>query len=265
MLVYALRQGPRMSSSTAAITKKGAIGGSGCCADPPRAGKSEKDPTRLSRALSWALRHKAVELGLHMTSDGYVPVDEILRCPHAKFRGAPATTLADIRRVVETSDKQRYKLSERPASNYGVDSASGTILCIRANQGHSIALVNPDLLLERLTTNELARLPIIVHGTYRAAWQSIQAQGLKRMKRNHIHFATGLPSGDNGAISGMRKSCEVYIYINPQKCADDGVAFYRSENGVLLTAGVNDEGTLPAAYISHATDAAGMILTTELD
>merc|ERR1719203_2195803 len=36
----------------------------------------------------------------------------------------------------------------------------------------------------------------IVHGTYRKAWvEYIQKEGLCRMKRNHIHFAPGLPTG----------------------------------------------------------------------
>jgi 2'-phosphotransferase len=222
-------------------------------AHPPN--KKGKGLRQLSHSLSWALRHKAVELGFHMTSDGYVAVDEILNSNHSKFRGY---TVTDIREVVETSDKQRYKLDERPASQFG-HGTEGTVLCIRANQGHSIAHVDPNLLLERLSTEELARIPMIVHGTYKEAWSSIQTQGLKRMTRNHIHFASGLPK-DDGVISGMRKSCEVFVYIDAKKCANDSVTFYRSDNGVLLTAGVNDEGILPVNYFSHVTDTSGTIL-----
>ena len=48
--------------------------------------------------------------------------------------------------------------------------------------------------------------------------------------------------------------------MDAKKCAKDGVTFYRSENGVLLTAGLNDKGTLPVEYFSHVTDASGTIL-----
>ena len=46
----------------------------------------------------------------------------------------------------------------------------------------------------------------------------------------------------------MRSSSEIYIYINGRKCADDGIAFYRSDNGVILTAGVKEEGMLSLKY-----------------
>jgi 2'-phosphotransferase len=91
------------------------------------------------------------------------------------------------------------------------------------------------------------------------AWESIVGQGLKRMQRNHIHFASGLP-GKDGVISGMRKSCQVYIYLNAKKCAEDGIVFFRSDNGVLLTAGINDSGTLPVCYFFYVTDVHGTVL-----
>jgi len=237
----------------------------------PSSDKSKKKNnglSRLSHSLAWALRHKALDLGLTLTPDGFVPVDEILNCGHAKFRGY---SLDDIRQVVETNDKQRFKLEERPAVNYSgskvtaqqkqqqAPSEETTILCIRANQGHSISIVDPSLLLQRLDSDVLQSIPVIVHGTYWEAWKSIQQSGLKRMSRTHIHFASGLPK-ENGVISGMRKSCQVYVYVDAPKCARDGIVFFRSDNGVLLTAGVNDEGTLPPDYFLRVTDTSGKVI-----
>mmetsp|Transcript_5135 Transcript_5135/g.13803 ORF Transcript_5135/g.13803 Transcript_5135/m.13803 type:complete len:266 (-) Transcript_5135:931-1728(-) len=228
-------------------------------------------PKSLSHSLSWALRHAAVELKLTMTPDGYVPVDEIIHHTHPKFRDA---TLEKIREVVDTNDKKRFKLEERPAKLYktkdqdGADTNTDTstsgddelILCIRANQGHTVSIIDPNLLLTKMTADELRSTSTIVHGTYRQPYDSaIQKHGLSRMKRNHIHFASGLPD-EGSVISGMRKSCQIYVYIDGAKCADDGIEFYKSDNGVILTAGVNNEGMLPTPYFSHVTDKTGTIL-----
>jgi 2'-phosphotransferase len=217
---------------------------------------------KLSHALSWALRHQAITLGLTITPDGYVPVDEILTSTHPKLQGA---TLEEIQKVVETNDKQRFGLTQRPRSAYyGAEGSSSdpnttTILCIRANQGHSLKIIDPNLLLKRLSPEELRTLPRIVHGTYLEPWKMIQTHGLNKMNRTHIHFASGLPEAD-GVISGMRKTCTVYVFVDPVKCANDGIAFYRSDNGVILTSGVNDdEGTLPSTYFSHVTGVDGTI------
>jgi 2'-phosphotransferase len=221
----------------------------------------------LSHNLSWALRHAAPQLNLTMTADGFCPLEEILQSTHPKLNG---WTEQEIRQVVETNDKQRFRLDQKLAAEYAAsspqvveaaspDTASAAMIwCIRANQGHSIAGINPHLLLERLSKTDVAALPCIVHGTYREPWNTIEKVGyLSRMKRNHIHCASGL-LGENGVISGMRRTCQVYIYMDGAKCARDGIVFFRSDNGVILTEGV--DGELPVTYVSHVTDDSGQVL-----
>lgn len=223
--------------------------------------KQQKRPMsgkKLSHSLSWALRHAALNIGLTIREDGYVPIQEILDSTHPKLKGA---TLENIREVVETSDKQRFRLEERPKHLYYPNDINGeTVLCIRANQGHSISVINPEQLLTKLSPTDIQSLPCIVHGTSSEAWESIKATGLKIMKRTHIHFASGLPS-DDGVISGMRRNSGIYIYIDASKCAsDDRIEFFKSDNGVILTDGIGDSGLLPTEYFSRVTDSSGTIL-----
>ncbi|OEU15635.1 phosphotransferase KptA/Tpt1, partial [Fragilariopsis cylindrus CCMP1102] len=224
---------------------------------------------KLSHTLSWALRHSAIDIGLTILDDGYVPVQEILDSTHPRLKGV--TSIENIRNVVETSDKQRFKLFERPRYLfYPINNDANE----NNNDGHSIKLINPEKLLTKLTTDELRTLPCIVHGTYLEAWESIKKEqnegdgcgGLKKMKRTHIHFASGLPD-DTGVISGMRKNCNTYIYIDAVKCAaaatstDGGrIDFFTSDNGVLLTDGIDNTGILPIEYFSHVTDTSGKTL-----
>jgi RNA:NAD 2'-phosphotransferase (TPT1/KptA family) len=222
---------------------------------------------KASKALSWALRHQALNIGWSMTPDGYVPVAQILQSDHPRFRDM--TTLSEIEQVVASNDKKRFHLGRKPASEYprvrfspqDIREDDQSVLCIRASQGHSIDFIDPLQLLTPLSPKELASIPVIVHGTYPAAWQQIQTEGLNRMTRNHIHFATGLPRDKQQVISGMRQSCTVHIYLNARKCAQcEDLQFFQSANGVLLTAGVKESGVLPVEFFSHVTDSKGNLL-----
>ncbi|EPY51980.1 tRNA 2'-phosphotransferase Tpt1 [Schizosaccharomyces cryophilus OY26] len=87
--------------------------------------------------------------------------------------------------------------------------------------------------------------------------QKISKEGLSRMKRNHIHCATGL-FGEAGVISGIRKSCTLYIYIDVLKAMQHGVEFYQSENGVILTEGIN--GILSPVFFKKVETNLGEVL-----
>ncbi len=54
------------------------------------------------------------------------------------------------------------------------------------------------------------------------------------MARNHIHFAPGMPT-EEGVISGMRGTCDIYIQIDMEAAVKDGIKFYISSNNVILT------------------------------
>ncbi|XP_060116442.1 tRNA 2'-phosphotransferase 1 isoform X2 [Heteronotia binoei] len=160
----------------------------------------DQDPdVRLSKALSYALRHGADKLGLQMGPDGFVDVAEILRLPQFK-----AWCLDDVQRIVETNDKQRFAVRPHPSDGRPQ---------IRANQGHSLKVSE----LELIPLLDLTDFPeTVAHGTYLHHWPAIRSKGLSRMGRTHIHLAPGLP-GDKAVLSGIRNNCEVAIIIDVAK------------------------------------------------
>ncbi|XP_072164200.1 tRNA 2'-phosphotransferase 1-like [Diadema setosum] len=192
---------------------------------------SGRHNVRLSRSLSLVLRHRAPKMGFQIFPGGYLLVRELLA--HRMFNNC---TEEDIRQVVALNDKQRFSLKEDPAT--------GDLL-ICANQGHSFEVQDQEL--EAITN--AADYPTVVHGTYFRNWESIQRQGLKRMKRTYIHFAKGEPGAD-GVISGMRKSCEMMIFLDLQAALEDGLKFFVSKNGVILCPG-SDQGVVSPAYFSR--------------
>jgi 2'-phosphotransferase len=166
---------------------------------------------------------------------------------------------------VRDSDKQRFALKPNPATNPDQDesSAEPSHWLIRANQGHSIKLDSEALLKPLAIPSDSGSLapdddgsgsgsvPVpetVVHGTYFAFWPAIVASGgLKTMGRNHVHCSIGLPEDEAGVVSGMRRDAELLIYLDVVASIKDGVKWWISDNGVVLTEG-NAEGMVPVKY-----------------
>lgn len=191
-----------------------------------RGNDNGKHNVKLSKLLSYTLRHGAVKENLTMSSSGFVKISDILA--HSKFQGFK---LSDIEQVVAENDKQRFLIQEGDSG-----------LMIRANQGHSLDV--PDLDMKRLGLNEL---PVAVHGTYERCVSSIKRTGLSKMGRQHIHMAVDIP-GESGVISGMRGSCDYIVTLNISRAQEDGLVFFRSSNNVILCEG-NADGFILPKYI----------------
>ncbi|KAF8057304.1 hypothetical protein N665_1261s0007 [Sinapis alba] len=185
----------------------------------------------LGRLLTRVLRHMATELRLNMRGDGFIKVEDLLQLSLKTSANIQlkSHTIDEIREAVTRDNKQRFSLVEEDGE-----------LLIRANQGHSITTVESDKILKPILSPEEA--PVCVHGTYRKNLESILAFGLKRMNRLHVHFSCGLPT-DSEVISGMRRDVNVLIFLNIKKALEDGIAFYMSDNKVILT-----EGVVPVDY-----------------
>ena len=162
----------------------------------------------MSKKLSYLLRHGAIKEGLNITDDGFVSIKDLILF-------APELNEAIIKQIARDDCKQRFYIKDD---------------CIRANQGHSL-----DVNVELEVITDPSVIPVVIHGTLKSKWSSIQSTGLHRMKRKYIHFA-----------EGMRKSCDLFIYIDTERCMKDGIVFYRSANNVILSSGI--DGTIDSKY-----------------
>ncbi|RUS86582.1 hypothetical protein EGW08_005663 [Elysia chlorotica] len=174
------------------------------------------DAVKISKALSYTLRHGAEKEGFTLLPGGYLYLDDILQ----KKRFHMVVTVEDIQAIVDTNDKQRFTM---------ILDEETQRLKICANQGHSLQV--DDLDLRPVENGDDFR--VVVHGTYYKYWKFIAHEGLKRMNRNHIHFAAGLPSED-GVISG-------------------GLKFFISSNNVILSPG-NESGIIDPQFFEKVVD-----------
>jgi 2'-phosphotransferase len=204
----------------------------------------KKATKRMSKALSWLLRHGGMKEGLEFTEFGYTNIDKLLE-------SEPMTrcnmTMEKLKEIVTNSDKQRFRFSKDG-------------LYIGATQGHSMKFTMDYKDIDSETVKHA------IHGTYLKLWDSIKKEGLKTMSRTHIHFSKGIPSCKNlhdslyeytksSVISGAHADCNVFIFLDIKKCLDDGIKLLLSENGVILTSGIND--ILPTKYFDKVLTKSG--------
>ena len=195
----------------------------------------------ISKALSKILRHRAARLGVNIRPDGFVLAEELLALDQFESIGF---TLSDLNQAVRSNDKKRFELRDEEGQVW-----------IRAVQGHSIDTVRDECLLQPLAINDPDLPQVCVHGTYRGCLDSILDQGLisggRSSRRKHIHFVPFEP-GDERIVSGMRRDCQLAVYIDLAAALREGVPFFRSVNNVILSPGVR--GVLPAKFILKVKD-----------
>ena len=207
--------------------------------------KNRRTEVRTSKALTFLLRHGKSDKEVVLNYDKYggVDINQILQTPQLK-----GVTRECIYKIVESNSKKRFTI-------YFDDDDVERICAV---QGHSFQ-VEP-YLSEKITRENIEALGInpetVVHGTYKENLESIMANGLSRMSRNNIHFGVDIPEFGE-VISGMRKSCNVIIFIDILAALDDEYEFILSNNRVVLTPG-NEEGYLPVKYFSKVVDRVSM-------
>lgn len=181
----------------------------------------QEELKRISKQLSYVLRHRPDSVGIELDRAGWVPVDVLLV---AFERDGNSLARDTLDRVVAENDKQRFEFSDDGA-------------WIRARQGHS-------------TTVELAYEPtappdVLYHGTATRNLDSILAQGLVKGRRHHVHLSTNKATMLQVA---MRHGKPVLLAIDAAKMHVAGHEFFVTGNHVWLTDHV------PAEYLSVLAD-----------
>lgn len=161
---------------------------------------------KISKRMSWLLRHGAAESGVAMDEAGWVAVSDVLRVLRLDR--------ARLDAVVQDNEKQRFQLDgER----------------IRACQGHSTA--GAAVTLDELEASWTVRTSPepVWHGTRIEAVESIAREGIRPAARTHVHLAPGLDS-----VVGKRAAVQVMLEVSPAKMAEAGLRLFDAPNGVVL-------------------------------
>lgn len=173
--------------------------------------------TRLSKRLSFILRHHPDKIGVTLDQYGRVKLDELITKFNQHF-GTPISKQV-IQQIMAQSDKQRYAIEGNT---------------IRALYGHSIP-VKP-------LTRPMTPPDRLFHGTTHAAARFIVDEGLKKMDRDFVHLSA------NQAMAiqvGKRRDPQPVIFqVAAKQAANHGLLFYPTKSGIWLV------DAIPAKYLT---------------
>lgn len=175
-----------------------------------------KEEKRISKFLSFVLRHKPDHIGIDLDENGWTDVQGLIGKVN---QSGIALDFEMLKHIVDTNSKKRFAFSD----NFDR---------IRANQGHSV-----DVELGYTVQNPP---DILYHGTGRQYLESILANGLIRQSRHHVHLSVDVATAKD---VGQRHGKPVVLEVLAGAMNEKGFKFFISENGVWLTE------TVPAEFL----------------
>ncbi len=157
-------------------------------------------PERISRFLSFLLRHRPDDYPLRFDRQGYVPWEDLIETVQERFQ---EITAEEIRSVVEGSGKRRFELREGK---------------VRATYGHSFPV---ELGLESVEPPSP-----LYHGTARDLAETILREGLKPRGRQYVHLSASVEEA--AAVGKRRDPAPTVLVVDSKAAHASGVLFYSS-------------------------------------
>jgi len=176
------------------------------------------DYLKLSKEVSYALRHAPWEYELELNDEGWVDIRQLLFSLHESMEWQGLCE-QDLHVMIEKSDKKRHEISDGR---------------VRALYGHSIP---QKILKEPKTPPE-----ILYHGTARRYVQSIKEKGLLPQNRQYVHLSVDT---ETALQVGKRRDDEpILLKVQALRAWKEDIKFYLGNEKVWLA------DIIPTTYIS---------------
>jgi putative RNA 2'-phosphotransferase len=166
------------------------------------------DPVRLSKFISYVLRHKPDSIGLTLDSQGWASIDALIEKSNSS---GTVFGRVDLLKMVDGNDKKRFTISNDRQ-------------LIRAAQGHSVTV----------ELGLIAQEPphVLYHGTATRFVGSILAEGLKPQSRQQVHLSADKTTAHR---VGQRHGKPAVLTVEAHLMHAEGFKFFLADNGVWLT------------------------------
>ncbi len=170
---------------------------------------------RISRFLTYLLRHRPKEYPLVFDKRGFVDWGDVVEMVQERFYDV---TEAQVHTAVSDSEKQRFELIDGK---------------VRATYGHSFPI--------DLADNATEPPPRLYCGAARDLARSMLRNGLNPRDRQYVHLS--LTAEEAESVARRHDPAPALLIVDAQAAHDDGVVFYQS--GPLFLA-----ESIPAKFLS---------------
>ena len=160
--------------------------------------------TKISKTISYALRHRPDEFGLKLDAEGWVHISDLTKAASSNLGFAIGRE--HIEKIIALSEKKRFEISGDR---------------IRATYGHSF---NSKIEFKPVEPPEF-----LYHGTSQISFMSIDSgEGIKPMSRQYVHLSSDIETAVR--VGKRHDSRPVILKINTKQMAADGFKFCHSGN-----------------------------------
>ena len=160
---------------------------------------------RISKFLSYILRHNPDKFNLPLDKNGYAPINGILVILKEKFAGFSKEELSDL---IKTDPKGRFAIQGDK---------------IRATYGHSLPI--------ELTHKPVEPEQFLYHGTSRSAAVKILKEGLKPMHRQFVHLSGNKEDAFGVGLRHTHKP--VILKVKAKEAHSRGIEFFKEKDTYL--------------------------------
>ncbi|EGO2722223.1 RNA 2'-phosphotransferase [Enterococcus faecalis] len=164
--------------------------------------------TKLSKEVSYALRHAPWEYEVELDKNGWVPIEQLLQALH-QSKEWENVELDDLKVMIEKSEKKRHEIEGNS---------------IRALYGHSVPM--------KIVKEEATPPKFLYHGTAHNLLPEIEKNGLSPMSRQYVHLSEDI---ETAILVGKRKEKNpIILVINTENARAKGTKFYLGNEKVWL-------------------------------
>lgn len=176
------------------------------------------DYIKLSKEISYALRHKPSKFNLELDDNGFVLISDLLNSLNSSNKYERSITKEDLEYIISHSDKTRFEIVNDK---------------IRALYGHTIPT--------KIIKTKAIPPNVLYHGTAHRFLDSILKEGLLSMNRQYVHLSVDI---ETAILVGKRRDNNpIILEIDAKSASNDGVIFCIGNDKVWLC------DKLPAKYI----------------